>query len=182
MIIELKLEAGYDASMIGLSLNKEQSPAKMQHVANKLAFADSGSHRKFLRQICLWWYLKIPRYIWSEADTYKISTVRNSGSTMHNLHKKRPVAEDFHATPPQMIDMFCECWDDWQAGKLTLSEIKACLPEGYLQDSVLSMNYEVFRTMYRDRITHRLPEWQEILNSMLAQIEHPELIIKETYV
>jgi hypothetical protein len=171
-------EAGYDAAMLGLSLNKQQDPSRMHSVALKLAFADAGSHRKFLRQIGLWFYVNLPRYLWPEMDTYKVGMTRNSGSTMHNLHKERPHIGMFHNTPQEVVDLFACQWDKWQAEKLSLAEIKACLPEGFLQDSVLYFNYEVLRTMYHDRKNHRLPDWQVILNSMLEQVERPEFIVR----
>lgn len=179
MITITKLgEAGFEAAMLGLSLNKQQDPSRMPPVAVKLAHADAGSHRKFLRQIQLWFYVNLPRMLWTEFDTYKVGMVRNSGSTMHNLHKERPHVGMFHNTPQDMIDLFACKWDEWQAGKLSLPEIKACLPEGFLQDSVLSFNYEVLRTIYHDRKNHRLPDWQIILDAMLARVEHPEYVVK----
>ena len=45
-------------------------------------------HRKFLRMIHVQFDLNLPRYVWSEFDTYKIGTVANSCSTMHKLLNK----------------------------------------------------------------------------------------------
>ena len=45
-------------------------------------------HRKFLRMIHVQFDLNLPRYVWSEFDTYKVGTVANSCSTMHKLLNK----------------------------------------------------------------------------------------------
>ena len=41
-------------------------------------------HYKFLRQIQVWADIEMPRYWWSEFDTYKFNS-KNSCSTMHKL-------------------------------------------------------------------------------------------------
>lgn len=58
-------------------------------------------HRKFMRQIFVSVDITAPIYWWKEFDTYKVSTVRNSTSTMHKL-----------ATTPITIDCFET--DDYQ--------------------------------------------------------------------
>ena len=44
-------------------------------------------HRKFLRQIYVAFDITLPRFIWSEFDTYS-NVTKNSCSTMHKLFKK----------------------------------------------------------------------------------------------
>ena len=44
-----------------------------------------NEHRKFLRMIHVQFNINMPRYLFSELDTYKISTVSNSCSTQHKL-------------------------------------------------------------------------------------------------
>jgi hypothetical protein len=171
-------EAAYGAAMLGISLNKEQPVENMGPVALKLSQASAGSHRKFLRQIGLWWYLLLPRHVWAEFDTYKIGVVRNSGSTMHNIHK-RPFAQEDFVRPINgiILSTLNRLWFEFKAGDLSLHELKDHLPEGYLQASVISMNYEGLRTMYIDRKNHRMPEWREMLTRMLDQVSHPEFIV-----
>ena len=50
-------------------------------------------HRKFLRMIHVQLNLWLPRYIWSEFDTYHFN-VKNSCSTMHKLLTKNPITVD----------------------------------------------------------------------------------------
>lgn len=171
-------ECGFDAAMLGISLNKEQNPERMYGVACKLAHINAGSHRKFLRQIQLGWLICLPRRVWTEFDTYKVGVTRNSGSTMHNIHKRPFTEEDFESISPVILAELNVLWQGFKDGTVSLSELKDNLPEGYMQTSVVTMNYEVLRTMYRDRINHKLPEWKFFLLHMIEQIEHSEFIIK----
>ena len=51
-------------------------------------------HCKFMRQIHVWCDIDMPRYIWSEFDTYHFNT-KNSCSTMHRLlHKTTSITRD----------------------------------------------------------------------------------------
>ena len=175
-------EAGYKTAMRGLSLNKEQPVENMPRLAGKLAFADAGSHRKFLRQIYLSWEIRISRKTWTEFDTYKVGVVRNSGSTMHNIHKRPFLITDFRSIFVNELLWLNQCWRRFKNGDpdMDLDTLKGRIPEDYLQTAVVSMNYEVLRTMYHDRKAHRLPEWPLLLEDMLKQIDHPELILQET--
>lgn len=52
-------------------------------------------HRKFMRMITVYLDVTAPLYWWKEFDTYKVSTVANSCSTMHKIAAKEFTLEDF---------------------------------------------------------------------------------------
>ena len=52
-------------------------------------------HGKFKRMIAVYVDVTAPLYWWKEFDTYKIGTVANSCSTMHKIHDKEFVLDDF---------------------------------------------------------------------------------------
>ena len=52
-------------------------------------------HRKFLRMIHIQMDITAPIYFFKEFDTYKVSTVANSCSTMHRIHTKEFTIDDF---------------------------------------------------------------------------------------
>lgn len=52
-------------------------------------------HAKFRRMITVYLDITAPLYWWKEFDTYKVGTVANSCSTMHKIHEKEFVLEDF---------------------------------------------------------------------------------------
>lgn len=50
---------------------------------------------KYRRMIAVYLDITAPLYWWKEFDTYKVGTVSNSCSTMHKIHEKKFVYEDF---------------------------------------------------------------------------------------
>ena len=60
----------------------------------KLVKAGSD-HAKFMRMINVTMDVTAPLYWWKEFDTYKVSTVANSCSTMHKIVAKEFTLEDF---------------------------------------------------------------------------------------
>lgn len=61
-----------------------------------LQLATGGSvHAKYRRMIVVYVDITAPLYWWKEFDTYKVGTVANSCSTMHKIHAKEFVREDF---------------------------------------------------------------------------------------
>ena len=52
-------------------------------------------HRKYLRMITVTMDITAPLYWWKEFDTYKVGTVANSCSTMHKIHSKEFIIDDF---------------------------------------------------------------------------------------
>jgi hypothetical protein len=130
-----------------------------------------GEHRKFLRQIQITFDIQIPIYIWSEFDTYKVATVRNSCSTMHTLGLRDLTQDDFElGCDEDYLKKLNQYGEDFRNAKIILdskavSDIrqryKNALPSGFLQKATYSMNYETALNMYFQRRNHRLPEWAE---------------------
>lgn len=61
-----------------------------------LRLAKAGSvDGKFRRMIAVYVDITAPLYWWKEFDTYKVGTVANSCSTMHKIHAKEFMLEDF---------------------------------------------------------------------------------------
>ena len=52
-------------------------------------------HAKYRRMIVVYVDITAPLYWWKEFDTYKVGTVANSCSTMHKIHAKEFVLDDF---------------------------------------------------------------------------------------
>lgn len=61
----------------------------------KTLAAAGNDHGKFLRMITVTADLTAPLYWWKEFDTYKVGTVADSCSTMHKIHAKEFVLDDF---------------------------------------------------------------------------------------
>ena len=122
-----------------------------------------GAHRKFLRMICVWWDITIPRCVWQELDTYKVATVRNSCSTMHKLGSRDLEIDDFEGGEIDMSHLellnhlAAEYRDDRNPERL--HRLKMHLPESFLQKATFAFNYETAMRIWFDRHDHRMPEW-----------------------
>lgn len=139
-------------------------------LAQKLTKAGS-EHCKFLRQIQVWVDLDLPRYIWSEFDTYKFNT-KNSCSTMHTAHKRNLTQDDFYGSiSAGTLEFLNNLIDRKKEGSITsdyfIHEFKGNLPEAFLQRRTVNTNYAELLNMYHQRKNHRLKVWHEICNWIL---------------
>ena len=128
-------------------------------------------HRKFMRQIFISVDITAPLYWWKETDTYKISTVANSTSTMHRL-ASNPITLDCFETDDYdssiedeyMLPIIESCeklrlkYIETQDKKYWKALVRL-LPESWLQTRTWTANYEVIRNMYFQRNFHKLSEW-----------------------
>ena len=188
MEVKILSEHGYELAIRGMSYSfkdrsvevdswwDEQLPKAIKR-AGLLAGKGAG-HDKFLRQIQLWIDVEAPRCWWSEMDTYRVGVVENSESTMHKLSKREPTIGDFEEdTPLKTVAQFISAWTEWkESGSTDISIIKCSLPEGYLQRRMVTINYTNLRNIIEQRSGHHLKYWDMFINSILEQVEHPELL------
>lgn len=160
-------------------------------LAKKLIRGGS-EHRKYLRQIQVWANVNMPRYWWSETDTYKFGT-KNSQSTMHTLAKKPFDMEDFYLgnDPIVMTSNFMELQTIPMLNSLRdlylidkdyrwVKEMKRILPESFLQMRTWNTNYEELRNMYHQRVEnpHRLgEEWVEMFGKWIESLPYSQELI-----
>ena len=148
-------------------------------------------HSKFMRQIQVWADVDMPRYWWSEADTYGFGS-KNSCSTMHKLlNNKNPIT----------IDMFEYCDKDLTIMEFVIDRLeflrkkflsaetqsekdgyllraKRLLPEGFLQLRTWNTNYAELRNMYFQRKNHRLKEeWQDVFCEWIETLPYGKKLI-----
>ena len=177
-------EAGYSASMLGLSLNKKRNVEDMDNVSRKLAPVEHG-HNKFLESIIVWLDVRGPRYFWQEADTFRLST-KQSESTMHTLVKEllsvdmadqaavnEYLKENFEADSCS-IEVLAKIHKAADENDLVM--IKKLLPEGFVQRRVWCMSYKTLANIIIQRKKHRLPHWRAFVDQVLKQVEYPELL------
>lgn len=163
--IHHKTPDGYFVDIIG------ENDLKLAQTLIKAGSADS----KYLRMIHVAVDVDMPRYWWSETDTYHFNT-KNSCSTMHKL---------LNNTNPITLDMFMICEEDidwWTTTVNNLEDLrkqykeiqvttrdskamnrlliraKRMLPEGFEQMRTWDTNYAELRNMYFQRRHHRLKE------------------------
>ena len=172
-----------------------------------MRLANGGSvHAKYRRMIPVWATINAPLYWWKEFDTYKVGTVANSCSTMHKIHAKEFVRDDFSTEYLEDVwlnDFYCLEWSLNRArekfletGKklkrtdLTDAERKhtvaqqkrywwqmiQLLPSSYNQKRTVFLSYEVLANMYKWRRNHKLDEWHTLCD-WIETLPYAELIV-----
>lgn len=159
----------------------------------------SGSeHAKFMRMIHVSVDVDMPRYWWSEADTYHFNT-KNSCSTMHKLlNNDNPITLDLFVICDEDKDWWEETIDrlekmrqeykniqsttkNAQAMNGLLVRAKRMLPEGFLQMRTLDTNYAEIRNMYFQRKNHRLrEEWVDTFCKWVESLPYAKELIMYT--
>lgn len=184
MKTQILKEAGYEQALQGMALSYYDhitpfdqwwTPEKYERAqkrAKSLAFKGMG-HSKFLESIQLWIFVQAPRAWWSEFDTYRVGITKQSASTMHTLSKRMTVLSDYEkGTSPYAIIDFNRILSE----EPDITTLKMNLPEGWLQERIISTNYKTLQNIVAQRENHRLVQWKEFCSSLKDQIEHPEFI------
>ena len=155
--------------------------------------ASGGSDdRKFMRMIAVYLDITAPTFWWSEFDTYKVGTVRNSCSKMHKIHVKPFTYDDFthegieevSKDRPELKACFLKYIDfcEWLRETFNRTQEKRywralieALPEGFNMKATVMLNYEVLRNQYSARLHHKLDEWHDYCH-WIESLPYSELI------
>lgn len=144
-----------------------------------------ASHRKFLRMIHVQMDITAPLYWWKDYDTYKVSTVANSCSTMHKLHSRDLTLDDFaHDQMDECalnllkitIDSLNSYRKDFVDSGMKDKQAWYCmiqlLPTSYLQKRTVDLNYETILSIIHDRSNHKLDEFKELCYILLTNLPY----------
>ena len=182
-------EAGYQSALHGIALSfqtpEPETPLRdylnsledSRAVAARLKDKDRG-HNKFLEQIETWWAVRAPLTWWQQFDQYRHAqegideSVTQSESTMHTLMRR-----DLHQTDfERFVDgPYLDRLNGWRQGGL-FQKVSDGLPRSFLQARIVKLNYQVLRNILIQRSHHKLEEWQQFCQAVLAQVEHPDLL------
>lgn len=182
MKVKILNECGYEEALFGLGLSyglTEDSDIQVleenQELADKLVGTSykvvykEGGHNKFLESIQVWLDVTAPRYWWSEADTYRVGSTKQSASTMHTLLKKPFTQDMFENSIPLEYLAYLEK----MRIEKDFTSIKNLLPEGFLQRRIWNVNYKVLRNILSQRRFHRLVQWNYFCMEIYKNINHP---------
>lgn len=158
------------------------------NLAQKLIKAGSD-HRKFLRQIFVSVDIIAPLYWWKEFDTYKVGTVSNSCSTMHKIHDKDFVLDDFShehlmdrglTSLEKTIDALNMYRDFYlqSKNKNFWWQMIQLLPSSYNQKRTVTLNYETLYNIYHSRRNHKLDEWSSGFMGWIDSLPYADDLIK----
>ena len=159
-----------------------------------------SEHRKFMRQIFVSVDITAPLYWWKEFDTYKVGTVSNSTSTMHELASTLITMNcfemgDFADSEEGSFDYNLYTKSVWSKlikhlealrkefnetkDKRYWKELIRLLPESWLQKRTVTMNYENLLGMCSkgQRRFHKLTEWSEAFIDWARSLPYAQELI-----
>lgn len=161
-------------------------------------------HAKYRRMMTVYADITAPLYWWKEFDTYRVGVEKNSCSTMHKIHAKEFLPEDFSlehvisrehseadnfsgCVPMDVIDgtirMLNTCRDkylsavdskDSARAKMFWWQLIQLLPSSYNQRRTVMMSYEALANMCQWRQDHKLDEWRQFVR-WAKMLPHSEL-------
>ncbi len=149
-------------------------------------------HRKFMRMIAVYADVTAMQPWWSEFDTYKVGSVRNSCSKMHKIHVKEFAEDDFEhkgidecgdftknvfKVVVEQCEVLRQKFNVTQDKKYWRALIEL-LPEGYRMRATVMLNYEVLTNIYKSRKNHKLDEWRDFCK-WIESLPYSELITGE---
>ena len=164
-------------------------------------------HAKYRRQIFVSVDITAPLYWWKEFDTYKVGTTTNSCSTMHKIHAKEFVLDDFsheHLLTDDVADdvnpYIYGCDPVLPIGilEILVKELNFCrdkyletknkkywyqmiqlLPSSYNQKRTVTMTYENLYNAFQSRKDHKLDEWRVGFCEWAKSLPYSELFTME---
>lgn len=154
-----------------------------------------NEHSKFMRMIHVCVDVDMPRYFWSEADTYHFGT-KNSCSTMHKLlNNNVPITTSLFMTCNEDFDWWKDTVNRLEKMRIEYKKIqqttkskkqldrlllraKRMLPEGFLQMRTWDTSYAELRNMYFQRRHHRLKlEWVDTFCKWVESLPYAKELI-----
>lgn len=159
-----------------ITANKHELMKGREERALKLSNTPNGSgHNNFLKGIIVQFDLQYPEYFSPQLQRYHWIDIVSSQSKMHKLTSRKLTPSDFtKETNPRHIEFVNELIFNIKP----LSQIISNLPSGYLKWMGISTNYLQLKTIYSQRRTHKLNEWQEFCN-WIETLPMSELIISK---
>jgi hypothetical protein len=130
-----------------------------------LGGAKSGSgHDCFLKGCIVQADFTMPLYVWKQAQRYHWFDIVSSQSTMHRLTKMDLQNQCCKYVLPETIAIMEKCIknyldDPHQSDVMQI--MYANVPNGLKLTARVSTNYLQLKTMYNQRRTHKLDEWDE---------------------
>lgn len=146
------------------------------------------------RMIPVYVRITAPLYWWKEFDTYQVGVcpnptdiIKNSCSTMHKIHEKEFMLEDFsceHLSTVSLnylesiiehLNFVRDVYNEDKSNKGAWWQMIQLLPSSYNQTRNVMMNYEVLANIYQWRKDHKLDEWREFCK-WIKRLPYSELI------
>lgn len=161
------LEYSFKASKYPMSVDLDSLTSEYTDTICRLARTRKGEgHDNFLCGIVVQFDLTFTIKAWTEAERYHFFDIVSSQSTMHRIAKFNLDEAYIEYVDKRMIDIMKEkvaeynAMEDGEEKKQKYLELLYSNPCGMKLTARITTNYRQLKTIYAQRRTHRLPEWQ----------------------
>ena len=151
-----------------------------------LRLKKAGSdHRKYLRMIHIQADVTAPLYWWKDYDTYKVSTVANSCSTMHKIHayeinQSMFSTEDLDEIGLNVLQTTIDYMNYYRdiyiasgmKDKTAWRKMIQMLPTSYNQKRTIDINYETLLNIFGSRSNHKLQEFRDFCSFLKKELPY----------
>lgn len=161
------LEESIVASGYPMRTEIEERPADDKDMArcNKLTKAceDNNAHGQFMSGLLVAFDLTCSNKMWVEMERYKFMTFVSSQSTMHRIAKFDLEKSYNEYVNPGIIRIMQLLKENYEANPTPENYLTLLYsnPAGFELTARLTTNYRCLRNIYKQRKSHRLPEWRE---------------------
>ena len=146
-----------------------------------LAQSKSGEgHDQWLTGVVVQFDLTFSLKAWTEAQRYHFLDFVSSQSTMHRICKfdiESQCNEYVHVGTIGMLKALVDCYNDNPTPENYL-KVLYNIPTGFQLTAGMTTNYRQLKTIYKQRKTHRLPEWRDFCE-WIESLPHSDLITGE---
>lgn len=165
------LENAVRCSKFPMQTDTSLCTTEVTKTTDKLAMCGLGeAHDNFLNGIIVQFDLTFSNKAWVELQRYHFIDFISSQSTMHRITKFNLDEAYNEYVDKRVIDIMKELVAEYNSKDLvdrTAEDYLRILysnPAGFELTAGMTTNYRQLKTIYRQRKSHRLPEWREFCN------------------
>lgn len=159
------LDESVKASKYPMATDTEKCTDEITDRTLSLAGCPLGTgHDQFLTGIVVQFDLTLPIKVWVEAQRYHFLDFVSSQSTMHRIDKFDIKSQCNENVSQVIIDEVERLKAVYKADKSAENYLRLLdnVPVGFLLTARMTTNYRQLKIIYRQRKTHRRPEWRAI--------------------
>lgn len=168
MIISKVNVYGLENSIVGskypMAVDVDSLTDELTNQCVKLAQCEKGTgHDNWLNGVIVQFDLTFTVKAWTEAERYHWLEFISSQSTMHRITKFDLDKSYIEYVDPRMIEIMKELVDVYNVDKTPENFLRVVYsnPCGFRLTAKMTTDYRQLKTIYAQRLNHRLPEWRE---------------------
>lgn len=175
------LDESIAASKYPMQIKPDPQKTELTPTATKLAQSPSGEgHDNWLMGVRVAFDICLTAKALVEAERYHFFDIVSCNSTMHRITKFDPDSAYCRYVDSRMIAVMRELVCTYNENPTPDNYLRVLYsnPSGFTYTMRITTNYRQLKTIYKQRKTHRLPEWREFCH-WVETLPYSELIIGE---